>query len=90
MADKKHRCGGTLRPRNVTIRDERGRLVLAYVVSGSVCDNCGEELVDRATMAVIQASQIPAISFLPEGVVPETSAVDMKLRLIPDSSLVAV
>jgi YgiT-type zinc finger domain-containing protein len=80
MADKKHRCGGTFQPGDVTVRDERSPFLLTHVVPGFVCNKCGEELIDRDAMAAIQALRTPAISFSARGV-SVTSAVDLRLSL---------
>ena len=67
MTERKHRCGGTLRPGDVEIRDERGPIVIMRVVPGLICDSCKEELIEPEVMADIEKAGTPvAIWFSPE------------------------
>src|SRR5438445_10475515 len=60
---RKHRCGGTLHPREVQVVLDDGKgMTFAYVVPGLVCDKCGEELVERDTALEIERkAQIPTV-----------------------------
>ena len=60
-AERKHRCGGTLRPREVQVQDERDGMLLVYRVPGLVCDACQEELIERDTMLAFEKSQTPTV-----------------------------
>ncbi len=57
----RHRCGGTLRPRDVQVQDETDGLLVAYVVPGLVCDTCREELIEPATMTAFERAQTPTM-----------------------------
>lgn len=46
--DKKHRCGGVLRDRQVVVSTGE-RTSLVVLVQGVVCDRCGEQLISRDT-----------------------------------------
>jgi hypothetical protein len=47
-ANRKHRCGGTLSPRQVIVATDEGSSSVA-LVPGLKCDKCLEELIDRET-----------------------------------------
>lgn len=63
--DRKHRCGGSLVPRDVAILDEKDGLSLGYVVPGLVCEKCHDELIERETALKLQGSQTPTIYWKP-------------------------
>ena len=52
MTSHKHRCGGTLYPAHVLVKDEAG-LRFQYPVPGYRCAQCGEELIDHKTLTDI-------------------------------------
>ena len=60
-AHLQHRCGGMLHPQPVAIRNEDGGLVFQFLVPGSVCDRCHEELIDRNVARGIERNQTPVI-----------------------------
>jgi len=76
---RRHRCGGTLAPRNVQIRDERDGVLFGFTVPGLVCDKCHAELVDRETATQIQGSQIPTVSLPRETASTRLDAITMTL-----------
>lgn len=87
-AERKHRCGGTLWPRDVQVQDERGGMVLVHVVPGLVCDRCQEELVERETVLIYEKSQTPAAMWFSSSIPASTSGV--QAAILPSvSSLVA-
>lgn len=57
--ERKHRCGGILRPEEVWVRLEGDRFIFAFLVPGLTCEKCREELVDRDTAVAIQRSRTP-------------------------------
>ena len=60
-AERRHRCGGTLWPREVDVRDERDGMLLVYRVPGLACDVCQEQLIDRDTILAFEKSQTPMV-----------------------------
>lgn len=69
--ERKHRCGGTLRPGRVSFQDQRDGMLMTYNVPGLVCERCGEELVDRQTALALE--QTPATIWLPRVNEPASS-----------------
>jgi YgiT-type zinc finger domain-containing protein len=59
--EQKHRCGGTLQPREVQVQDEVGEMLMVFRVPGLVCENCGEELIDREVMVALEKGRVPTI-----------------------------
>ena len=55
MTSYKHRCGGTLYPAQVLVREETD-LRFQWPVPGYRCDKCGEELIDHKTLTDIANS----------------------------------
>lgn len=62
-AQRKHRCGGTLSPRQVAVATGERSSAVA-LVAGLVCDRCHEELIDRDTahelIKMSRLAQIPS------------------------------
>ncbi len=57
MDEKRHGCGGVLRPSVVQVRYRVGDLLFIQAkVDGLVCDSCGEKLIDRDTAVAIEAN----------------------------------
>jgi hypothetical protein len=88
--EQRHRCGGTLWPRQVQILDERAGIVFMHVVPGLVCDGCHEELIEREALLVLEKSGTPAAILFRLDRVPSTSVLkEPILAKAPSSSLVA-
>lgn len=84
---KKHRCGGTLHPSALLIRDEADGVLTAYVVPGLVCDRCHEELIEEAGMIEIEKkSQTPTVVWSPMPSVPCSSALTGPFFQAPTNS----
>jgi hypothetical protein len=67
-SERKHRCGGSLAQRDdLVVSDHHDRFLLSYVVPGLVCRGCGEEFLERDTVARLQRYQTPSISWQPKG-----------------------
>ena len=77
---RKHRCGGTLHPRELEIRSEEGGLTFQYPhpVPGFVCDRCGAEVVDRDVAGDIEKNMTPTIWFTPDSGTYRTEAVRLR------------
>jgi len=86
---RQHRCGGTLYPREVTVRSEDGGLAFEYRILGLVCDRCREELIDRDTAAQIEKQMTPAIWFTNQGLRVSSVTEPIRLNVPSISSRVA-
>ena len=78
--EKKHRCGGTLYPREIEVCEEGEGLVLRWMVPSLVCDKCSEQLLERETVIAIQRSRTPAATWRASEA-PVTSAVTFAFSL---------
>lgn len=66
MAERKHRCGGTLVGGTVQIivKGQDG-LTMVYYAHGLICDKCHEQLVSRNAAHHFQYLQTPMIVWNP-------------------------